>query len=71
MLISIPNVLTPEQVAQGRKMLDEAEWIDGKISIPRQNQTGLCGAPGNGRHNPDVVDGGPAQGSHGQFEEMS
>jgi PKHD-type hydroxylase len=30
MLITIPDVLTPEQVAHARKLLDAAEWVDGK-----------------------------------------
>ncbi|MEI9960204.1 MAG: hypothetical protein WDM76_03445 [Limisphaerales bacterium] len=31
MLLNIPNVLTPEQVAEARKILDAAEWVDGQI----------------------------------------
>ncbi len=30
MLLTIPDVLTPEQVAQARSLLDAAEWVDGK-----------------------------------------
>lgn len=37
MLISIPNVLTPEQVAQGRKILESAEWVDGKVTAGFQS----------------------------------
>jgi PKHD-type hydroxylase len=37
MLLTIPNVLTPEQVAQGRKMLDSADWVDGKVTAGHQS----------------------------------
>lgn len=37
MLIQIPDVLTPEQVAYGRKLLDEANWIDGKVTAGHQS----------------------------------
>lgn len=37
MLIQIPNVLTPEQLVHGRKLLDEAEWIDGKVTAGYQS----------------------------------
>ncbi|SNS90413.1 PKHD-type hydroxylase [Granulicella rosea] len=32
MLIEIPNVLTAEQVAEARRMLDQAEWVDGRVT---------------------------------------
>jgi len=35
-LVSIPNVLTPEQVAETRALLDTAEWIDGKATAGHQ-----------------------------------
>lgn len=37
MLIEIPNLLTPEQVAQARDLLDKAEWIDGKVTAGYQS----------------------------------
>src|SRR5687768_3493168 len=37
MLLHIPDVLTPEQVAQGRQMLEEAEWIDGRVTAGHQS----------------------------------
>lgn len=37
MLISIPNVLTAEQVAEARKKLDQAEWVDGKVTAGHQS----------------------------------
>jgi len=36
MLVSIPNVLTPEQVAAARAQLEAAAWTDGKISAGHQ-----------------------------------
>lgn len=30
MLLTLPDVLTPEQTAQARQILDAAEWVDGK-----------------------------------------
>jgi len=37
MLLNIPNVLTAEQVAQARKVLDAAEWVDGKVTAGYQS----------------------------------
>ena len=37
MLIQIPDVLTAEQVAQARRLLDEAEWVDGKVTAGHQS----------------------------------
>jgi len=36
MLLSIPNVLTPAQVAEARALLESAEWIDGKATAGHQ-----------------------------------
>ncbi len=36
MLLSIPNVLAPDQLAEGRKILEAAEWIDGKATAGHQ-----------------------------------
>ena len=36
MLLAIPNVLSPEQVAEGRKLLESAEWIDGRATAGHQ-----------------------------------
>jgi PKHD-type hydroxylase len=36
MLLSIPNVLTPEQVAESRRLLEAAEWVDGKVTAGHQ-----------------------------------
>ncbi|RYD48013.1 MAG: Fe2+-dependent dioxygenase, partial [Verrucomicrobiaceae bacterium] len=37
MLVKIPDVLTPEQVAKARTVLDEAAWVDGKVTAGHQS----------------------------------
>lgn len=37
MLLNIPNVLTPQQVAEARTTLDAAEWVDGKVTAGYQS----------------------------------
>jgi PKHD-type hydroxylase len=37
MLIQIPDVLTSEQVAHARRLLDNANWIDGRITAGHQS----------------------------------
>jgi PKHD-type hydroxylase len=37
MLIAIPDVLSAEQVAQARQLLDQAEWIDGRVTAGPQS----------------------------------
>ncbi len=37
MLLSIPDVLTQEQVAQARQILEKAEWVDGKVTAGHQS----------------------------------
>ena len=37
MLITIPDVLTSQQVAEARKILDAAEWVDGKVTAGYQS----------------------------------
>lgn len=36
MLLAIPNVLTAQQVAEGRKILEAAEWVDGRVTAGHQ-----------------------------------
>ncbi len=38
MLITIPNVFTTEQVAEARRQLSEAEWVDGRVTAGYQAQ---------------------------------
>jgi PKHD-type hydroxylase len=37
MLLPIPNVLTPEQVARARRLFETAEWVDGRVTAGRQS----------------------------------
>ncbi len=37
MLLTIPQVLTFEQVALGRQLLDQADWVDGKVTAGHQS----------------------------------
>ncbi len=36
MLIAIPDVLNREQIAEGRKALEAAEWVDGRVTAGHQ-----------------------------------
>jgi PKHD-type hydroxylase len=37
MLLSIPNLLTADQVAEARRILDAAEWVDGRVTAGSQS----------------------------------
>lgn len=37
MMLSIPDVLTPEQVAQCRRIMDAADWVDGNVTSGHQS----------------------------------
>jgi len=37
MIIAIPNVLSAERVAQARRQLDGADWIDGRVTAGHQS----------------------------------
>ena len=37
MLITIPGVLNAEQVKQARQALDQADWVDGKVTAGHQS----------------------------------
>ena len=37
MLLQIPDVLTAEQVTHARRLLDAAEWVDGRVTAGRQS----------------------------------
>jgi PKHD-type hydroxylase len=37
MLLHIPGVLSSEQVAQARRLLDSAEWVDGRVTAGYQS----------------------------------
>src|SRR5215204_2437039 len=52
MLLSVPDVLTAEQVAQARQMLDQAEWVDGKVTAGHQSS--------KAKDNMQIPEGSPA-----------
>lgn len=58
MMISIPDVLTPEQVRQCRQILDQADWIDGKATTGFQS--------GKVKDNSQLPEGHPATQQVGQ-----
>jgi PKHD-type hydroxylase len=37
MIISIPNLLQPPQIAEARKLLDASQWVDGKVTAGHQS----------------------------------
>ena len=37
MLLHIPEILTPEEVRQARLKLDQAEWVDGRVTAGHQS----------------------------------
>ncbi len=37
MLITLPDVLTPEQLAHARRLLASAEWVDGRVTAGHQS----------------------------------
>lgn len=37
MIIAIPNVLTPPQVAEANQQLDNADWVDGRVTAGHQS----------------------------------
>ncbi|MGY4801500.1 Fe2+-dependent dioxygenase [Teichococcus aerofrigidensis] len=51
MLVHIPNLLTAEEVAHCRRVLEAAEWVDGKVTAGEQS--------GKAKHNLQVPEGSP------------
>lgn len=37
MLVTIPELLSPEQVAEARQILDAADWVDGRVTAGHQS----------------------------------
>jgi PKHD-type hydroxylase len=37
MILPIPNLLSAEQVAKAREILDQAEWVDGRVTAGHQS----------------------------------
>jgi PKHD-type hydroxylase len=51
MLIQIPEVLTADQVAHARRLLDAADWIDGRVTAGHQSA--------QAKHNVQIPEGHP------------
>ena len=59
MLLAIPDLLSPEQLATARELLDRAEWIDGKVTAgPQSART---------KNNMQLAEGSPAAESLGDM----
>jgi PKHD-type hydroxylase len=39
MVLQIPDVLTPQEVARARRLLDACDWVDGRITAGHQSAT--------------------------------
>ena len=52
MLLSIPDVLTPEQVTEARGILNAAEWVDGRVTAGHQSA--------KAKDNMQIPEGSPA-----------
>jgi PKHD-type hydroxylase len=51
MLINLPEVLSPEQVASARQKLEAAEWVDGRVTAGHQSA--------RAKHNEQIPEGHP------------
>ncbi|HEX2252528.1 MAG TPA: Fe2+-dependent dioxygenase [Thermoanaerobaculia bacterium] len=58
MLLSIPEVLSAEQVTAARTLLDQAEWVDGRVTAGHQSA--------RTKHNEQLPEGSPAARELGQ-----
>jgi PKHD-type hydroxylase len=52
MLLPIPDVLTTEQVLRARQLMDQAEWLDGRVTAGRQSA--------RAKDNMQLAEGSPA-----------
>ena len=59
MLLPIPEVLTAEQVAAARQILDQADWVDGKVTAGHQSA--------RAKDNMQLPEGSPAARDLGQM----
>ena len=59
MLLPIPEVLTAEQVAAARQILDQADWVDGKVTAGHQSA--------RAKDNMQLPEGSPAARELGQM----
>jgi PKHD-type hydroxylase len=51
MLLHVPGVLSPDQVSHARRVLDSAEWVDGRVTAGHQS--------GRAKRNMQVREGSP------------
>jgi PKHD-type hydroxylase len=58
-LICIPNVLTKEQVKHCRRIMDEADWVDGRVTAGAQS--------GSVKHNNQLPEGSAAANQLGEM----
>jgi len=58
MLLQIPEVLTAEEVAKARQLLDQAEWVDGRVTAGHQSA--------RAKDNMQLPEGSPAARELGQ-----
>ena len=59
MIVAIPNVLSAEQVAHARSVLEAAAWVDGKITAGAQSA--------HAKNNLQVPEGSPASRELGEM----
>jgi PKHD-type hydroxylase len=59
MLLPIPEVLTADEVAKGRRILDEADWVDGRVTAGHQSA--------RAKDNMQLPEGSPAARELGQM----
>jgi len=59
MLLTVPDVLTAEQVKQARQILDTAEWVDGKVTAGHQSA--------KAKDNMQIPEGSPASRQLGEM----
>jgi PKHD-type hydroxylase len=59
MLLTIPDLLSPEQVSSARELLDRADWVDGKVTAGPQSA--------RAKKNEQLLEGSPAADSLGDM----
>ena len=48
MIVQVPNVLNPEQIARCREVMNRASWIDGRVTAGHQSASGQGQPPATG-----------------------
>ena len=59
MLLSIPDVLSPEQLVKAREILEQAPWVDGKVTAGHQSS--------KAKDNMQIPEGDPASKQLGEM----